>query len=119
MVIDSVRFGSVTISGKRYRQVLIVEDKVFERDFEKLQQTFGTTHKIGGWEIKKLFETNPEIIVVGTGWQGELDPGQDLENQAKEKGIEFAVLPTPKAVELFNEKIEQGKKVNALIHTTC
>ncbi|MFZ5559596.1 MAG: hypothetical protein ACOZAL_02275, partial [Patescibacteria group bacterium] len=65
--INSTEFGNITIDGKKYNQVLIVGDLVMERDYEKLERLFGTTHKIGDWEKDELVKENPEIIVIGTG----------------------------------------------------
>ena len=70
--IDKVEWGKIEINGKKYGQVLIVGNQVFERDSEKLHQLFGTTHEIGDWEIEELFNNSPEVIVVGTGWAGVL-----------------------------------------------
>jgi len=35
------------------------------------------------------------------------------------KGIEVIIAETPKAIEIYNEKVKNNKRVNALIHTTC
>ena len=70
--IDKVEWGKIEINGKKYGQVLIIGDQVIERDSEKLHQLFDTTHKIGDWEVEKLFSGNPELIIIGTGWAGVL-----------------------------------------------
>ncbi|MDP3093528.1 MAG: MTH938/NDUFAF3 family protein [bacterium] len=117
--IDSVDFGSIVIDGKKYHQVLIVGSEVLERDYKRLEELFGTSHKIGDWEAEKLFEENPEIIVIGTGWQGALEVGEDFVGLAREKGIIVIALLTPEAIKFYNEKAGLGQKINALIHTTC
>ncbi|MDA2935997.1 MTH938/NDUFAF3 family protein [Patescibacteria group bacterium AH-259-L05] len=117
--IEGTKFGSVTIDGKKYFQVLIMGDEVKERESEKLKQLFGTFHKVGDWEIKALLEkNNPEIIVVGTGQQGCLEPGNVIK-AAKKHNIEIIADITPQAIQVYNENVKQGKRVNALIHTTC
>jgi hypothetical protein len=121
--IDSVEFGSIVVDGKKYHQVLIVGSETFERDSEKLESLFGTTHKIGDWEIEKLLEAvddrGPEIIVVGTGFSGALEIQDSLLDSAVKNGVGVMVAQTPKAAEFYNQTIKAGKKVNALIHTTC
>lgn len=117
--IDSTKFGRVRINGKDYNQVLIVGNKVIERGYEKLKELFNTSHKIGDWEIEELLKENPEIIVIGTGQDGMLEPGNFFIRQMSDRGIEVISTKTPEAIEIYNEKIKAGKRVNALIHTTC
>ncbi len=117
--IDSVEFGSIIIDGVKYGQVLIVGSEVSERDGMKLKEKFATSHKIGDWEKERLFEADPEIIVIGTGWDGVTQIEESFVEQAKEKGITLLAFLTPEAVEFYNKKIREGVKINALIHTTC
>lgn len=107
------------IDNKKYGQVLIIGDKVTERKYEKLKELFGTSHKIGSWEIDQLLENSPEIIMVGTGQDGQLEISENLLNKAKEKNIEIIAAITPETIKIYNEKVKVGKIVNALIHTTC
>jgi len=121
--IDSTEFGSVVIDKKKYSQVLIVGEKIIERDYEKLKKMFDTAHKIGDWEIAELISNNPEIIVIGIGQNGAMAaPRQsDFQNRGggKRKNIELIIAETPKAIKIYNDQVKLGKKVNALIHTTC
>jgi len=63
--IDSTTFGSVTINGEKYGQVLIVGEIVEEREEKKLYSLFGTTHYIGDWEVERLLSNKPEIVIIG------------------------------------------------------
>ena len=117
--IDSVDFGSITIDGKKYHQVLIAGSEVLERDYQRLEELFGTSHKIGDWEREKLLEGNPEIIIIGNGWQGALEIDEDFVDLAREKGIGVIGLLSQEAIKFYNEKTALGQKINALIHTTC
>ena len=117
--IESTQFGEVVIDKKKYHQVLIVGDKVEERDYEKLKESFGTAHEIGEWEINELLSNEPKIIVIGAGQNGAMDVGEKTIKKFQDKGIETIIDTTPKIIEIYNEKIKQGERVNALIHTTC
>jgi len=119
MVIDKVEWGKIVVNNQENGQVLIIGDQVFERDSEKLHQLFETTHKIGDWEEEKLFSGRPEIIVIGNGFDGALEVGEKLKAESEELGIELKILKTPQAVEEYNKLMGEGKRVNALIHTTC
>lgn len=71
----------------------------------------------------------PDVIILsqGRGHGGKRDnngPGilkveEDVPAKLKEKGFEVHILKTLPAIEKYNELIRQGKKVAALIHTTC
>lgn len=117
--INSTEFGNIVIDDKRYNQVLIKADSVMERDYNKLKELFSTSHKIGDWEVEELLKENPEIIVIGTGQNGAMEVDEELINSMKQKNIEVITAETPKAIEIYNQKTKQGKRVNALIHTTC
>jgi len=117
--INSTKFGDITIDDKKYHQVLIIDDEIKERDYEKLKKLFGTSHKIGDWEEKELLADSPEVIVIGTGQDGALVVNNDFSNKVKNKGIEFFIEKTPEAMEFYNNEYASGKAVNALIHTTC
>lgn len=117
--IDSTQFGEVVIDGRKYSQVLIIGDTVAERDYEKLKELFGTSHKIGDWETEALLKENPEIIVVGTGQDGKLEVDKDFLARVQEENVEILAAVTPEAIRIYNEKVKAGKRVNALIHTSC
>lgn len=117
--IDSTKFGEIVIDGEKYGQVLVIGGAVFERDEEKLRELFGTTHQIGNWEIEALLQENPEIVIVGTGQEGVLKVEKDFLEQMEKAKVEVITAITPKAIEIYNEKAEESKRVNALIHTTC
>lgn len=117
--IDSTKFGEIVIAGKKYGQVLIISEKIVERDYEKLKKFFGTSHKITDWEIIQLLSNNPEVIVIGTGQDGLLEVDEEFKNQIAKQGIELVIDKTPEAFKVYNEKIKAGQRANALMHTTC
>lgn len=117
--IDSTRYGDITIDRARYRQVLIVGGRVMERDYDRLTSTYGTSHRIGPWEVAELDKGSPEVVVVGKGQSGMLRVEKTFVDHFREKGVEVIAVETPEAVRLFNEKMAEGKRVNGLFHTTC
>jgi hypothetical protein len=117
--IDSVEFGSVVVDGKKYHQALIIGNEVIERNRERLEDLFGTTHKIGDWEIERLVTGNPEMILVATGFDCALEVDTGFVDSAIENNVKVVVASTPKIIDFYNERTKQGKTINALIHTTC
>jgi len=116
--INSTQFGSIIIDDQKYGQVLIVSDHVEERDEAKLEEVFGTSHRIGDFEIKMLLSNQPEIIVIGTGQSGVMRVTED-DKQALFQNCQLIIQQTPQAIKTFNKLITEGKRVNGLFHTTC
>jgi hypothetical protein len=117
--IDKIKWGSVWVEGEKYHQVLIVGEKVFEREGDKLRNLFGTTHQIGNWEQELLLSQDPEIILVANGWSGVLKVSSKLKVESAKLGVELKIVLTGKARKEYNRLVGEGKRVNALIHTTC
>jgi len=117
--IDKVSWGKVKVDGKNYHQVLMIGDEVIERESEKLHQLFGTTHQIGDWEKEKLMANKPEIILVATGWSGLVKIDDDFKKKLAVKEIGLETVLTPQVAKRYHQLVQEGKRVNTLIHTTC
>lgn len=117
--VNKVSWGKVKVDDKDYHQVLLIGDKVFERDGDKLRELFGTTHQIGDWEKKELVSGSPEIVLIATGWSGLVKIEDDFKKELAKRKIVLETVLTPKVVKRYNQLIEEGKRVSALIHTTC
>ncbi len=116
---EETNFGEVIIDGQKYGDVLVITDEIIPRDSELLHKLFGTNHRIADEEIGKLIEGKPDIIVIGAGQSGLLEVTEDAKRKLEESGAEIETYETPIAIGKFNEACNLGKKVNALIHTTC
>lgn len=117
--IDQVDWASVKIGAKSYWQVLIVGEEVVVRDVERVKQEYGSDHLVASWEEEALLSKKPYAIVIANGWDEILEVSQKFKAKSERLGIELKILRTPEAVEEYNRLVEKGKKVNALIHTTC
>lgn len=117
--IDSVGWAKVVVGGKKFFQAMVVGGKAVPRDHEKLKRMFGTTHVIPDWEQDLLVSGNPEIIIIGDGWDSALRVSEEAKRKFERAEIEVRILDTKRAVEEYNRLVEEGKRVNALIHTTC
>ena len=117
--IEKVSWAKVRINGQNYHQALIIGNKVLERDKDKLQTLFRTTHEIGDWEQKELLSGQPSVILIANGWQGVLKVSDDFQKKVEKKGMELKVVLTRRFLKEYQSLIKKGIKVNALIHTTC
>ena len=107
------------VDGRRYGEVLIVDNQAEERDESKLGELFGTTHCVGEWETEALLRGNPHYIIIGNGYSGAMEVQEEALQKLQNSGAEILVLHSPTAVAKYNELIAEDRKVNILIHTTC
>lgn len=117
--IDKITWGKIKVDNKEFHDILISGDKVEERDYPKLEEFFGTSHEIGKWEVDKLFENEPQVILIGTGWAGVVNVPNVIKEDAQKKNLEYLEYKSKKAVKEYNKLVAKGLKVNALIHSTC
>jgi len=113
-MIEKYDFGEIKIRGKNFNH----DVQVFWTG-EVLSWWREEGHLIDVKDLKKTLEKKPEIIVIGTGKHGMAKMRKEAKNFLKEKGIELSVEMTDKAVEIFNQKVKEGKKVAGLFHLTC
>lgn len=110
--IDFTKFGEVSINGKiYYSDMLVCWDGKIEFRVKK--------HIFDMDDFIALLKMKPEVIVIGTGQTGIVKISDEVRQTAEDKKIKLYVDPSPKAVDMFNGLVAQGKKAIALIHTTC
>jgi hypothetical protein len=116
--IDSFDFGSIVVDGRRYvYDVLILPDgTVRERVASRARLR---SHTITSHEIEGIGKLQPDIIVVGTGTSELASLSDNAYVYVKRSNLNLVLLPSPQAVEKFNQLIDEGKRVAALIHITC
>jgi len=118
---DKTFFGAVVVDGKTHMDVLVVRDKIVDREtlvkgwFEEHKHSHHTVYE---HELRRLLEEKPEVIIIGNGQSSVLKVPQSVVKEIRQRNIELIVLETPKAIEEYNE-LSKIKRVNALIHTTC
>lgn len=118
-IFDRTWFGGVSIDNTTHHDVLVVGEKVIDRDsFMPGWFDDHPHHAVYEHELDKLFEENPQIIIIGSGQNGVLIVPEDVKYMIKKQKIKLIVLETPEAIDEYN-KLSKTKRVNALIHTTC
>ena len=116
--IEKFSFGSIVIEGKNYRRdVLIFADGTVKKRKGGFLM-FGS-HKINKKEMEELIQSQPEIIIVGTGTDSVANIAPDVKSWVEERNLNLLVQPSYDAVAMLNKLTEQNKKVAALIHITC
>jgi hypothetical protein len=116
--IDSTKFGSINITGKRYEHdVVITLDGNVEKRKKKLSSViYGTSHIISLDEVKHAYEDGATLLIIGTGQTGLVKLSPEATAFLKEKSCQVQLFPTPQAIEAWNEA--KGKVIG-LFHVTC
>jgi hypothetical protein len=116
--IDSFNFGFIVVDEKQYSSdiVILPDGTVKERTPGKGRLG---SHTIARGEIEALTKTQPEVILIGTGVQNMARLAHDAEFYLTEPDLDLTLLPSNEVVKKYNQLIEDGEKVAALIHITC
>jgi len=110
------RFGSLQVGGEEYRKDIVLDHgnirKRKKKASRKFRNQFGHTpvslEEEIPWECRRL--------VIGTGLNGRLPVMEEVRAEARRRGVELILRPTPKAVRLLEASPAQ---TNAILHLTC
>lgn len=116
--IERIKFGSITIDGKKFsHDVLIRLDGNIKKRKKKLSKAiYGTSHTISLEEAKHVYEAGAEKLIIGGGQFGSVHLSDDAAAFFEERNCLVEILPTPKALHIWNES---GGGVVGLFHVTC
>ncbi len=112
--IETSSFGLIVIDGRQYTSDLIIYPDGHVKDSWWRK----SGHRLSIDDIGELVESEPEVIIVGTGVNGLMEPDMGLGELLSEKGIELVPLPNQEAMETFN-KLSSEKRVGGCFHLTC
>ena len=81
----------------------------------------GTRHRPGvqAADVTELLEHGADTIVVGCGQQGRLLVTDELRGHLAEHAASLVVEETRDAIATCHRLLDEGRRVGALIHTTC
>ncbi|MGB5420735.1 MAG: MTH938/NDUFAF3 family protein [Desulfobacterales bacterium] len=115
MMIESYVSGrSMRVAGKTYSTDLkIIGDTVKDNWWRR------EGHRLLLDDIVDILESRPDILVVGTGYAGNLDVPASLRKNLAERGVRLITEHTAEAVELFNRHRAQKESVAGAFHLTC
>ena len=117
-MIDSVKFGEITVEGRKYIHDIVIypSGKIERRKKEISKRKHGTSHKFDPEELREYLKEDFNVLIVGTGMYGALKLLPDAREIVRDK--EIIEKPTPEATRLFNE-LRKDKKVLGIFHITC
>ena len=111
-------FGEITVDKHTYEKdiYILADGEVKRRKKSLAKKVYGTSHKIGPPELKKICKGHPKVIFIGTGQSGLVELTEEGQQYLAERGIEAQTLATPDVIKAFN-KCDKHKA--ALIHVNC
>ena len=119
-VVKNLVWGTITVQDKgavvKYKDCKLFPTGSSIWDWKKT----GTEHR-PGIQIADLKDSidQVDIMILSKGMHGVLETAPETLTYLEEKGKKVHQLLSPAAVKLYNDLVSQGKKVGALIHSTC
>lgn len=113
--ISNYEFGKITINGVVYTSDLkIFSNKIFPNWWRK------EGHRLYIEDIKDILDINPQLLIIGCGANSMLDVDRNLVEYLKTQNINFYIVNTYEAVELFNKFYPKFlSKIAFCVHLTC
>lgn len=112
-MIENYQFGSVTIDGKTYGSDLLIYPGRVEEGWWRQEG-----HYLRLEDIEQVLDTQPDTLVVGTGFFGRMQVDPEVPKALKRKGIGLVACRTKEACAEFN-RLRSFQHVVAALHLTC
>ncbi|MFQ5892629.1 MAG: Mth938-like domain-containing protein [Candidatus Methanofastidiosia archaeon] len=112
-MIQNYSFGSIVIDGKTYTSDVIIYPKKVDSGWWRKEG-----HLLQISDLSKVIESEPEILIVGTGNSGLMKISPEVKNLCKTHGIQLISEETSKACMTYN-RLKDENKVVACLHLTC
>ncbi len=113
MKIDHYSFGKIIIDGKTYTMDLIIYPDRIDPSWWRKEG-----HLLQIEDLSEVIKEKPDILIIGTGYNGVMRVPEETVVNLRSKGIEVIIKKTTEAVEVFNN-MKGDKKVIAAFHLTC
>jgi hypothetical protein len=116
--INSFNFGFIVVDDKQYSHDIIILPDGTVKDRNPGKGRLGS-HTISKGEIEALIQDQADVVLIGTGVQGMARLAHDAEHYMMEPDLNITILPSAQIVKKYNQHVDDGEKVAALIHVTC
>jgi len=117
-IIGENRWGEIEVDQMgQFRDVKLWPGGGREWDWEET----GTRHEPGiqPADVLELLEGDPEVVVLSRGRELRLHTCQETFELLDARGVTVVQEETSAAIEEYNRLAQTGRRVAALIHTTC
>jgi hypothetical protein len=114
MRIETYDFGRIKIDGKTYTSDVII---LPQRVRDSWRRSEG--HSLHIDDLGDVISAKPDVLVVGTGYYGNMAVPAATRSFLEAKGIEVYTAKTTEAVREFNELQKNIGNIVAALHLTC
>ena len=113
-IIEQYSFGQIRINGKSFSNDVIIFPEEVVPSWWRIEG-----HNLHMEDLDEVIKRKPEILIIGTGYNGVMRVPQALINQLEELGIKTTVMKSTDAVKEYNKLVKEKKKIAAGLHLTC
>jgi len=110
------RFGSIEIDGEEHTKDVVLDRGTLRKRNKKLSRPFRDQFGHMPLSVQEDIPWKCKRLVIGTGMAGRLPVMDEVAAEAKRRGVELILCPTPEAVHLLEDN---PAKTNAILHLTC
>jgi hypothetical protein len=110
------RFGSLKIDGDKYTKDVILDRGILRKRKKKPSREFRDQFGHTPVSLKEEIPWECKRLVIGTGLEGRLPVMDEVKDEARKRGVELIMCPTPEAVQVLEDNPEA---TNAILHVTC
>jgi len=107
--IRHVERGQIRIGSEQFEQTLAVTSDSIIRDWPAID-----IDKLDIEHFAAILSSEPDIVVLGTGWQAAFAP-RELTFAMARRGTGFEVMDTPAACRTFNILLAEGRNPAAIL----
>jgi hypothetical protein len=113
-MIQSYSFGKMKINGESFTKDLkIINGRVKGNWWRE------GGHRVSVEDVGDILSAAPEMVVFGSGYNGQMQITDVLKNVLQRRNIDYIVQTTRKAQHEFNRLVCEGMKVAGAFHLTC
>ena len=113
-MIEDYSFGSIRIDGKEYNYDLILSGTAIKKWWRN------ASHEVALNDLEPILAEKPKVIIFGTGESGVCRILPETSEYLEKLQIKTLILPTPEAVEEYNNLTKSKKiAVAGAFHLTC
>lgn len=112
-MIGRYQFGRINVDGIEYdSDIIVYSGRVDDKWWRK------EGHRLCLDDLKGVLGEQPETLVVGTGYFGQMQIDPEVYETLKQQGIALIAHHTAEACTEFN-RLRETQKVIAALHLTC
>ncbi len=112
MKIEKYSFGRMTVSGNTFTSDVIIFPERVKSPWWREEG-----HLLQLKDIEDILEYRPEVLVIGTGYYGQMRVAPEVIERLRELNIDYYIQDSREGMDTYNS-LDTERKVGAF-HLTC